>query len=76
MGLIYIQLFTKIINLIIPFVERMFYDKKPDIEKNQIDKLSRQINQDMSVDNNWGQFLKAFESVHPDFAKWVFKKRH
>lgn len=28
---------SRIINLIIPFVERMFYDKKPDIEKNQIE---------------------------------------
>ena len=37
------------------------------VEKNQADKLSHQINRDMDADADWEQFLKSFESVHPEF---------
>ncbi len=43
-------------------------------DKNYFDKLSRKINRDMDVDTDWQQFLKSFESVHPNFKKILFQK--
>jgi len=42
-------------------------------EKRELDKLSHQISRDMEVDNDWVQFLKSFESVHPGFSTRVSK---
>jgi len=36
-------------------------------EKTQVDKLSRQIKRDIEADSDWEQFLKSFESIHPNF---------
>ena len=43
-------------------------------EKNEVDKLSRQINRDMEIDDDWEQFLRSFESVHPAFNTTVSQK--
>ena len=42
-------------------------------EKSEFDRLSRQINRDMEADNDWVQFLKSFESVHPNFKKLLLQ---
>lgn len=42
--------------------------------KTEVEKLSRQILKDMEVDNDWAQFLKSFESVHPTFNSAVTEK--
>ena len=44
-------------------------------DKNYFDKLSRKINRDMDADSNWEQFLKSFETVHPDFKK-ILQQKH
>ena len=43
-------------------------------EKNEIDRLSRQINLDIEADDDWEQFLKSFESVHPEFNAKITKQ--
>lgn len=43
-------------------------------EKNRLEKLSRKINRNMAVDLDWQEFLKSFETVHPDFNKLLLKK--
>ncbi len=40
-------------------------------DKKQLEKLSRQINQDIDADADWEQFLQSFESVHTTFMKTV-----
>lgn len=43
-------------------------------ERHRLEKLSRKINQDMNAATDWEQFLKSFESVHPDFNKILLQK--
>jgi len=55
-------------------LDKQVKEMKEDLQgsdKRQAEKLSRQINKDMDADANWDQFLKSFESVHPDFNKKV-----
>ena len=39
------------------------------VNKRYFDQLSRKINRDMDADADWEEFLKSFETVHPDFKK-------
>lgn len=43
-------------------------------ERQRLEKLSRKINRDMDADTDWEQFLKSFETVHPDFNKLILQK--
>lgn len=40
-------------------------------DKNKMERLSRQIDFDMQTDQDWEQFLKLFESVHPEFKSKI-----
>jgi len=42
-------------------------------DKNAVDKLSRQILMDINTESDWSDFLKTFESIHPDFNKKLYQ---
>ncbi|MEM6964669.1 MAG: tetratricopeptide repeat protein [Bacteroidota bacterium] len=51
-----------------------FKSESEGTERHRLEKLSRKINRDIEADTDWEQFLKSFESVHPDFKKLVVQK--